>query len=78
MQLAYTADMKYLLPALLALVSASNAASEEIEAEGRVVSAALFKNGLAFVTREVAVQGAGTYALSHVPAPHTRHLLDRR
>lgn len=54
---------------LLVIVIASLTEAQEKVVASRVVSASLFKNGLAVVTREVEVGGAGTYLISDVPSP---------
>ncbi len=41
----------------------------EKEVESKVVSVALFKNGLAVVKRQVQLQGAGVYRIADVPEP---------
>jgi len=65
--------MRHAVMGLMALVIAlpitgSADALEKIEGS-RIVSASLFKNGLAMITREVEVSGADTYLMADVPSP---------
>ena len=53
---------------LVGLSSAVEAPAEK-DVKSKVVSVALFKNGLAVVKRQVAYDGAGVYRLSDVPEP---------
>ena len=53
---------------LVGLSSADEAPAEK-DVKSKVVSVALFKNGLAIVKRQVAYDGAGVYRLSDVPEP---------
>ena len=43
--------------------------ADEVPVTRRLISAGLFKNGLAVVTEEISVKGSGTYLLSEVPKP---------
>ncbi|MHC4200665.1 MAG: hypothetical protein ACYSU0_11790, partial [Planctomycetota bacterium] len=43
--------------------------AQETPADGRIVSVKLFKNGLAVVTRTVALGRPGTYRVDHAPRP---------
>lgn len=54
---------------VMAILIAGVADAQEKVVASRVVSAGLFKNGLAVVTREVNVSGGGTYLISDVPSP---------
>jgi len=51
------------------MMIASVTGAQEKAVVSRVVSAGLFKNGLAVVARVVKLSGAGTYLISDVPAP---------
>jgi hypothetical protein len=53
----------------LSFVGVGSAGDGEKVVEGRIVSAGLFKNGLAAIKREVTVPGPGVYRLDDVPAP---------
>lgn len=53
----------------MAMAAANVTWAQEKVVVSRVVSAGLFKNGLAAVTREVKLSGAGTYLVSDVPSP---------
>jgi hypothetical protein len=53
----------------LVLMVATDTGAQETVVASRVVSAGLFKNGLAVVECEVKVSGAGTYLVSDVPDP---------
>lgn len=53
----------------MAALAAGVTCAEERVVSSRVVSAELFKNGLAVVTCEVESSGAGTYLVSDVPSP---------
>lgn len=53
----------------MVMVTASVAGAQEKVVGSRIVSAGLFKNGLAVVTCEVKLSGAGTYLVSDVPSP---------
>ena len=60
--------------ALLALtpnlaLAAGSAEQTETKAESRIVSVALFKNGLAVVKRRVPIPAAGLYRIEDVPVP---------
>lgn len=46
-----------------------SARAQETPADGRIVSVKLFKNGLAVVTRTVALRRPGTYRIDDAPAP---------
>ena len=50
-------------------LSTADEAPAEKDVKSKVVSVALFKNGLAVVKRQVAYDGAGVYRLSDVPEP---------
>jgi hypothetical protein len=41
----------------------------EIKADSKIVAVSLFKNGLAVIEREVALESAGTYVIDEVPVP---------
>lgn len=58
-----------LLLSALGLVWASEPGEGEKPASSKVVSVALFKNGLAVVKRHVTLDGPGTYRLTDVPEP---------
>lgn len=53
----------------LLLVCFCSVQAEEMKAESKIVSIGLFKNGLAVVSREVEVNGPGTYMVEDVPKP---------
>ena len=53
---------------MLAIVSCVHAA-EEIPAKSGIVSVGMFKNGLAYIKRELKVPGPGTYLVDDVPEP---------
>ena len=53
---------------LVGLTIADEAPAEK-DVKSKVVSVALFKNGLAVVKRQVTLDGAGTYRLADVPEP---------
>jgi len=53
----------------MVLMTASVTMAQEKVVVSRLVSAGLFKNGLAVVTREVKLSGAGIYLISDVPSP---------
>lgn len=62
--------MRYIVLGLaMVMATASVTGAQEKVVVSRVVSAGLFKNGLAAVTREVNLSGAGTYLVSDVPSP---------
>jgi hypothetical protein len=52
-----------------ALAADGRLAAEEVPAKGRIVSVGLFKNGLALVTRQLAVERPGTYRLDEALEP---------
>jgi len=54
---------------IVTLALGTVAFAAEVPAESRIVSAGLFKNGLAVVTRAVSVEGPGTYVVADVPNP---------
>lgn len=54
---------------VMAMLIAGLADAQEKVVDSRVVSAGLFKNGLAVITREVILSGAGSYLISDVPSP---------
>jgi len=53
----------------LLLISGASSYAQETILESRIVSLGLFKNGLAFVTREVDIPDSGTYRIDNVPEP---------
>jgi hypothetical protein len=61
--------MRTLLALVLGVVIGGPLQGEEAPAKSRIVSVALFKNGLAVVKREIKVEGPGTYRLEDVPEP---------
>ena len=52
----------------LAIISSLHAA-EEVPAKSGIVSVGMFKNGLAYIKRELKVPGPGTYLVDDVPEP---------
>lgn len=56
-------------PAALAQTSNADAKASEKAVDSKVVSVALFKNGLAVIKRQVPLQGAGVYRMDDVPEP---------
>jgi hypothetical protein len=62
--------MKRVLAVFVLLgIAGLTARAQEKNVESRIVSVAMFKNGLAVVERTVDVPGAGTYRVSDVPEP---------
>src|SRR5437867_1578970 len=58
------------LSAVLALcLFAPRLPAQEQVAKSKIISAGLFKNGLAVIKREIDLPGAGTYRLEDLPEP---------
>jgi hypothetical protein len=61
--------MRCFVVGLTLLAWATPAAAQEQVARSKVVSAGLFKNGLAVIKREIDLPGPGTYRLEDLPEP---------
>src|SRR5262249_48410005 len=51
------------------LLAPSHLSAQERPAKSRIISAGLFKNGLAVIKRELQIPGPGTYRLDDLPEP---------
>jgi len=54
---------------IIVAISVGTASAAEIPVDSRIVSAGLFKNGLAVITRTLSVSKPGTYRVADVPEP---------
>src|SRR5688572_8910958 len=54
---------------LALLIVTTSAPAQEQVAKSKIISAGLFKNGLAVIKREIELPGAGTFRLEDLPEP---------
>jgi hypothetical protein len=69
MRQTYRAVVVFGLGGLAAALAPNQGSAQEAVAKSKIVSVAVFKNGLALVQQEVQVPGAGTYQLDTAPEP---------